>query len=394
METRANFIFVGLFLLATIFSGFLFVWWVGNFEDSKGVDILDIRISGSVSGLKVGTEVQFNGIHVGRVQSVNLDSELPNHVLVRTILTEEVPIRSDTQASIGTLGLTGRAYVRLEGGSSDGTRILDLASPPESVAMLEGSPATLDNVLARLSAVATRADNIVGSLETLVETNAPVITSTLSNIESFSQILADNNDGVDALLSGASNISASITGLSDRLDGTITQVESIVGAVDPEQVKRGVDDLTATLSSAREFTESLDANEFSSLISDLRSTTSSISNIFNATNSDQVSETISSLSRTAELIERVSSTVANRSDEIDAIIVDTDEFITEMRSTASTLNIFIEQLGEMVSGEDGQGVLASTQRTLDRFDRILSNIEQNPNSLVFGSPPLIPESGE
>ena len=142
METRANFIFVGLFILATIFSGFLFVWWVGNFENSKGVDILDIRISGSVSGLKVGTEVQFNGINVGRVQSVQLDSDLPNHVLVRTVLTQDVPIRSDTQASIGTLGLTGRAYVRLEGGSPAGVRILDLASSTESVALLEGSPAT------------------------------------------------------------------------------------------------------------------------------------------------------------------------------------------------------------------------------------------------------------
>ena len=249
-------------------------------------------------------------------------------------------------------------------------------------------------MLARLSAVATRADNIVGSLETLVETNTPVITSTLSNIEAFSQALAENSDGVEALLSGASDIATSITGLSDRLDGTITQVESLVSAVDPEQVKQGVDDLTATLSSARNFTESLDSTEFSSLITDLRATTSSISTIFNATNSDQVSETISSLSRTAELIEQVSTTISNRSDEIDSIIVDTDDFITDMRGTASTLNIFIEQLGDMVHGEDGQGVLASTQRTLDRFDRILSNIEENPNSLVFGSPPLIPESGQ
>lgn len=388
MEVRANYIFVGIFSLFSLMAGFMFIWWIGDFENRRAVDVLDVRIRGSVSGLSVGSAVHFNGIKVGLVEDVRLDSETPTDVIVRVVFTEDVPIRADTQASIGTLGLTGRAYIRLEGGSFDGERIME----SDDIAMLEGSPATLDNVLARFSSIATRGDNIVSSLETLVSENTPLITSTVSNIETFSRALSKNSDGIDKLLSGTTSIASSISDLAERLEATIVRVESIVHAIDPEKVSGGVDDLTASLSSVRDFTESLDAVEFSILVSDLRTASESISALFSSLDPSELSSMIDSLSTTATMAERVSTTIASRTDELDSIIVDADAFITDMRATASSLNLFIEDLGSTIGGEDSQGIFSSAQRTLDRLDRVLLNLEENPESLIFGSSPSIPES--
>ena len=51
METRANYIAVGLLTLVALVASFLFVYWVGNYESSQENAVLDVRIQGSVSGL-------------------------------------------------------------------------------------------------------------------------------------------------------------------------------------------------------------------------------------------------------------------------------------------------------------------------------------------------------
>ncbi|NJL08740.1 MAG: MCE family protein, partial [Methylacidiphilales bacterium] len=73
METRANYLIVGLFTLAVIASGFVFVWWFSQPAQRAQGSAIEVAYDGAVSGLRAGSSVLFNGIWVGEVRSLRLD---------------------------------------------------------------------------------------------------------------------------------------------------------------------------------------------------------------------------------------------------------------------------------------------------------------------------------
>ena len=73
----------------------------------------------SVTGLRVGAEVEIAGVPVGRVASITLDREHPLAV-VGLRINEGVKLTDDVIASVKTSGLIGDKYVKLSpGGSPD-----------------------------------------------------------------------------------------------------------------------------------------------------------------------------------------------------------------------------------------------------------------------------------
>ncbi len=106
METRANFVAVGLFTLLVIFASFAFIYWVANLEDSVNQVPLNVEIRGAVTGLATGSEVHFNGIRVGKVRRVVFDADDPEVVYALTDVNADTPIRTDTTATLGVQGLT------------------------------------------------------------------------------------------------------------------------------------------------------------------------------------------------------------------------------------------------------------------------------------------------
>ena len=89
----------------------------------------------SVSGLRVGADVELAGVPVGKVAAITLDSD-PQHtqavVLLR--LDQDLRLTDDSIASIKTSGLIGDKYVSLSRGGSEtilqsGDEIQDTESP-------------------------------------------------------------------------------------------------------------------------------------------------------------------------------------------------------------------------------------------------------------------------
>ena len=75
METRANYVLVGIFSVVVLVLGFGFVWWSANVSGDDTQTPLLVRIEGSVTGLSVGSQVLFNGLKVGDVVVAGPDAE-------------------------------------------------------------------------------------------------------------------------------------------------------------------------------------------------------------------------------------------------------------------------------------------------------------------------------
>ena len=64
MATRANYIVTGAFTLAVIVGVFGFIFWFQNTAGGGERSSYRVEFAGSVSGLRAGSPVLFNGIRV------------------------------------------------------------------------------------------------------------------------------------------------------------------------------------------------------------------------------------------------------------------------------------------------------------------------------------------
>ena len=82
METRANFALIGAFTLAVVFGAFAFVFWFSGSGKTAQYETYELIVRGSVDGLTPGSTVQFNGLKVGSVTSMEIDPSDPGQVKV------------------------------------------------------------------------------------------------------------------------------------------------------------------------------------------------------------------------------------------------------------------------------------------------------------------------
>jgi len=192
METRARYILVGLFIFASLLGGFGFVYWLNTIGGLGERAAYRVRFENSVSGLRVGAAVLFNGVRVGEVTGLTLSKEDSRSILVTIDVDRNTPIRGDSEARILVQGLMGSPAVSLQGGSPASPLLA--SSPGEPPVLVAGPSAGLDLTQAALQVLA-RFDKILAE-------NADAFHETITNIDTFSAALSRNSGRVDGILAG------------------------------------------------------------------------------------------------------------------------------------------------------------------------------------------------
>ena len=199
METKARYIITGAFTLAVVFGVFAFIYWVQNTGGSGVRESYRVVFTGSVSGLRSGAAVLFNGMRVGEVTSLALDPQDPRKVDATIALERAVPVRADTKVSLDFQGLTGLAQVSLAGGSAD-------AAP---LAAEDGGPPTLYADRNATADVTQAARDVLSRIDALVAENEQVMRSSLRNIETVTSSLAQDSRRLDNVMAGLENLTGS-----------------------------------------------------------------------------------------------------------------------------------------------------------------------------------------
>jgi phospholipid/cholesterol/gamma-HCH transport system substrate-binding protein len=252
METRANFVTVGLFTLIVLAAGFAFIYWVARVDETTNLVPLNLRIEGSITGLGEGADVLFNGIKVGRVDRVTFDKQDPRIVYAMTSIKADTPVRSDSEVTIGSQGLAGVAYVSIKGGSPDAPLVLTAASG--KTPMLDVGPGSAADVMETVREVAGRADKVMASLQQFIDETRGPLSKTVANTEKFSAALARNADDVDKVMNDMSELSARLNAASARVDTVLAKLDKLLGDGDGDGI---VADARDTLEQYRTLAENL-----------------------------------------------------------------------------------------------------------------------------------------
>jgi phospholipid/cholesterol/gamma-HCH transport system substrate-binding protein len=251
METKANYVLVGLFTLLAILAAFAFVYWTAAVGERGQTAPLRVRIPGSASGLGRGSAVLFNGVKVGDVQRVYIDVNDPTLAIADTEVDRLTPITKSTQADIGIAGLTGQANIELRGANRDEPKLLDEAEEAGRVAEITANPSAVANLLETAQDIFKRTDTVLSQLEGFVNDVRDPLTKTINNAEKFSEALGNNAQGVDDFLASATKLSKQLGAASDQLDSTLAAAEDLIRSVDRQQVRDivgNVDTITSNLS--------------------------------------------------------------------------------------------------------------------------------------------------
>ena len=110
---------VGLFVLLGLICVAYLTIKLGKMETFGGQGFELSANFDSVSGLRVGADVELSGVPVGRVVSIHLDPDpVRNQATVRLRLDNDLKLSDDSIASILTSGLIGDKFVSISRGGS------------------------------------------------------------------------------------------------------------------------------------------------------------------------------------------------------------------------------------------------------------------------------------
>jgi phospholipid/cholesterol/gamma-HCH transport system substrate-binding protein len=95
----------------------ILLWLASGGAWQQKYDVYRAVLDESVAGLNLNAPVKYNGVAVGKVQGIALDKANPARVNLLFAIEHGTPVKEDTIAVLKTQGLTGIAFVELNGGS-------------------------------------------------------------------------------------------------------------------------------------------------------------------------------------------------------------------------------------------------------------------------------------
>src|SRR5216684_1337896 len=198
METRANYVAVGAFVLLVLAGAVIALLWLARGEFNRESTFYDIYFAGSVTGLAQGSQVRSN-VEVDPTTTV---------------------IKSDAVASLEIQGLTGTAFIEITGGSQN--------APPlqrhegERYPVIASRPSGLQQVVMSAPEALTRLIDVADRLALVFdEKNRAALSETLENLRRVSAVAAARAGDVDSTLGDAA---ASMR----ELRGTVVELHQLV----------------------------------------------------------------------------------------------------------------------------------------------------------------------
>ncbi len=181
MNTRINFLKIGLFVsllsILLIFS----IFWLGKFGlESKKYDTYFTFFDDSINGLNIGSSIKYKGLDIGVVKNISINPKNSEEIKIELEIQKGTPIKQDNYAILGSLGITGLKYIELKGGSNESPLLEDNKFGEK---VIESKKSTLSNIVTSTEDVMREVLIILKSFEKVLNQE---------NISNFAQLLENS----------------------------------------------------------------------------------------------------------------------------------------------------------------------------------------------------------
>ncbi len=238
MEPRAKYTFVGsaVLTIAIFIIGFG-IWISGDSSGDKKKFTIYFKEQ-SLDGLQIESAVTLKGIQVGIVKQIELSKNNIEKTQVIVELENKIPVKTDTRAVIKRNILTGFATIDLAESTNQSELLLESPDEepypviPEGRSELSAFAASLPELVSSVNVLVTRVSDF------LSENNRISFTNTLSNVETVSNSLVENNEKFGTIVNDFSQLSTNLKDMS----GSINKIS--------KKADRSLSEITQDFSSA------------------------------------------------------------------------------------------------------------------------------------------------
>tara|TARA_R110002124_G_scaffold80518_8_gene213070 strand:- start:21064 stop:22464 length:1401 start_codon:yes stop_codon:yes gene_type:complete len=258
--------------------------------------------------------------------------------------------------------------------------------------------ATTSDAAEKIGSLATRFDSLTIKAESLVDSIDPQqISRSVSNIERFTANLDDTAGTLEELVAEAKRTMVSFNTFGSSLNTTLLQIDNIVSAIPPE-------DLTGIFASVRTFVDSLAAKsgEIAGIIENAEQGSESFRNLATRLEGegDRISQITANAASLTETLQSAATRIDGLFDGLDGVLssdgtaslmAEAQKTLLSFRSAAATFEVRIGEISNGVSRFSGaglrnlDGLIADGRRAVNRFDRVLQQLENNPRQFISGS---------
>ncbi|MBL8260252.1 MAG: MCE family protein [Candidatus Competibacteraceae bacterium] len=335
MLSKVNYALVGLFVLLLGAALLGVVFWLTVGGEAKTYDQYRVYFQESVAGLNPKATVNYRGVQVGQVESIQLDANHPNQVDVVLAIERGTPIRVDTIATLSTRGLTGVASVELSSGREQSPMLEK--KPDQDLPVIQAGPSLVARLDDAFNNIITNVNNLSGRLERLLgDDNQVALTDILRNVRAITGAVAERADSIDKMLKNADKALANVESFTSEL------------AKPAQRLGKSLDQLAAGLEKSGNL-------------------------------SAQMQTTLEDFRASAQAVRKTAEAFSQTSQDLSGAAATGQQELRRLgQTTLPELNTLLAQVSDLV----------------ESLRRVSDLLEQNPRALLLGKPSGRPGPGE
>ncbi len=232
-------IFVILSSMILVFILFLLIY--PKLKGKGEIYIIDYK-NKSVNGLNKGSEVKYQGVKVGKVDSIEVNKADLSSILVFIELKNGFPVKKDMTATLQYAGITGLKYIEIEGGKTE-----SIGLPPGSkINVGSGFGEKAENIVKNIDMAVKNINKLIG------EKNEKKVELLLENLKKSSgivkSVLGDKKDTVSSAIDNIEKASDKITKIVNDLNVFTTKLNKLTEDLDMKKTSENFNRMVVNIS--------------------------------------------------------------------------------------------------------------------------------------------------
>lgn len=178
----------------------------------------------SVAGLTEGSSVKFQGMNIGHVSEISIDTENTAVVQIGFCLKPGVPIKEGTTAQLGNIGITGLKFLELQGGGTG----KDIPVGGE----IPSQKSDWDEITGKATVIAQKLESILNTINLAIKgvkkEDVEAIAKNVKGITgSVDVILRDNKNDIKSIISRVDTLLKEINGNMSNVSAITSNVRDM-----------------------------------------------------------------------------------------------------------------------------------------------------------------------
>jgi phospholipid/cholesterol/gamma-HCH transport system substrate-binding protein len=376
METRANYVLIGICTLVAIVAGLGFFIWLAKFQIDRQYAYYDVLFD-NVSGLNRAAEVRFSGLTVGQVQSLDLADDGTGRVRVRLEVDADTPVRQGATAQLQAQGVTGLSFVSISPGDPNTPLLRETTG---GVPEIPGQRSVVQSLTEDAPDLLQESIKLVREFQNLVGgENQAYVASILANVEAASGKLETAMQDFSAISQSVSQGTGQISAFTAKLEPLAASLEralgeseqtlaAVTGAFTQAETTLAIADGTLkSVGGVAQGASTLINDQAVSAVAELQGTIVEARAAIQAL-SAEAKQVLAAYGGTAELANA-------RLTELESTLADLDVAIGGATTTMTSVDAAATSFTGLVEG-DGKALVSDARVTLETVNRSMAAIEQ------------------